>query len=217
MSANADDPLPSTRAERMGWASSVADDTDRVRARFDAWSGLYDDDVIEGAGWNGPRSAVETARGLVPFDAEILDAGAGTGLVGEYLTKAGYLCIDATDISPGMLAKASERGIYRRLFHADLKQALPLDDSCYDAVFAIGVSGYIHPGTLSEFARVLRPAGHLVYSISEKHYSEHGFADETERLTRDGRLVALSVSDAFASLPQCYPKHYTQTRTLRRL
>ena len=50
-------------------------------------------------------------RGAAP----VLDAGAGTGLVGEWLGILGYPEVEALDISEGMLAVARAKGVYRAL------------------------------------------------------------------------------------------------------
>ena len=46
-------------------------------------------------------------------DIKILDAGAGTGIIGEMLVQRGYRNIDALDISEEMLNLAKQRNVYR--------------------------------------------------------------------------------------------------------
>ena len=46
-------------------------------------------------------------------DIKILDAGAGTGIIGEMLVQQGYRNIDALDISEEMLNLAKQRNVYR--------------------------------------------------------------------------------------------------------
>ena len=50
--------------------------------RYDQWAKTYEDDLDRDIGWYGPIRAVESAVKYVARDARILDAGAGTGLVG---------------------------------------------------------------------------------------------------------------------------------------
>jgi len=43
----------------------------------------------------------------------ILDAGAGTGMVGEVLTKLGYANLVAMDLSQGMLEVTRQKNVYQ--------------------------------------------------------------------------------------------------------
>jgi len=70
--------------------------------------------------------AAETVLRAAGVDGEILDAGCGTGLVGVALAERGARSIDGVDLSPGMIAKAKETGVYRRLAPADLSRPLLL-------------------------------------------------------------------------------------------
>ena len=46
-------------------------------------------------------------------DIKILDAGAGTGIIGEMLVQQGYRNIDTLDISEEMLNLVKQRNVYR--------------------------------------------------------------------------------------------------------
>ena len=55
-------------------------------------------------GWMAPREAAGyLARHLEERDAPVLDAGAGTGLVGQALASHGFAHIEALDLSATML------------------------------------------------------------------------------------------------------------------
>jgi SAM-dependent methyltransferase len=101
-----------------------------------------------------------------PGDA--LDAACGTGRYADYLTGRGHRAV-GVDSSPDMLARARARVPSGEFLLGDMRQ-LPLPDNCVDLV----VSGLAlsHVPTLApvmaEFARVLRPGGHLV--ISDAHH-----------------------------------------------
>ena len=56
----------------------------------------------------------------------MLDAGAGTGLLGEWLKIIGYGPVEGVDLSPGMLAVAARKGVYDRLAQGDLTGAAAL-------------------------------------------------------------------------------------------
>jgi SAM-dependent methyltransferase len=97
-----------------------------------------------------------------------LDAACGTGRYADYLCGRGHRVV-GVDNSPDMLARARDRVPSGDFLLGDLHQ-LPLPDNCVDLV----VSGLAlsHVPTLApviaEFARVLRPGGHLV--ISDAHH-----------------------------------------------
>jgi SAM-dependent methyltransferase len=130
------------------------------------WSASYDDE---------PRNSLFDADepimhqiidAIPPGDA--LDAACGTGRYAEYLAGRGHHTI-GVDSSPDMLQRARVRVPSGEFLLGDLHR-LPLPDSCVDLV----VSGLAlcHVPTLTpvlaEFARVLRPGGHL--AISDAHH-----------------------------------------------
>jgi SAM-dependent methyltransferase len=103
---------------------------------------------------------------LLPGDA--LDAACGTGRYAEYLAGREHRVV-GVDSSPDMLDRARARVPSGKFLLGDLHQ-LPLSDNSVDLV----VSGLAlsHVPTLApvmaEFARVLRPGGHL--AISDAHH-----------------------------------------------
>jgi SAM-dependent methyltransferase len=122
----------------------------------------------------------EPRNGLFDFDeplvheildglptGKVLDAACGTGRFAAYLVSRGHEVVGA-DNSAHMLARARVRVPQGRFLLGDLT-ALPVaDDSVDIVVCALALS---HLSTLDrpmgEFARVLRPGGHLV--ISDTH------------------------------------------------
>jgi len=52
----------------------------------------------------------------VPKNGRVLDAGAGTGLVGKFLSENGYSNLVAMDLSMGMLEQARKQNVYQE-FH----------------------------------------------------------------------------------------------------
>jgi ubiquinone/menaquinone biosynthesis C-methylase UbiE len=93
-----------------------------------------------------------------------LDAACGTGRHTEYLVSLGHQVI-GVDGSPGMLAKALAK-VPDGEFHLGDLHRLPVPDDHVDVlVCALALSHVrdLEP-VLAEFARVLRPGGHLVIS-----------------------------------------------------
>jgi ubiquinone/menaquinone biosynthesis C-methylase UbiE len=95
-----------------------------------------------------------------------LDAACGTGRHAEQLAALGYEVI-GVDSSPGMLAKARAK-IPQAEFHQGDLSRLPIPDNHVDVVVCALALTHVDDlgGPLTEFARVLRPGGHLVISDS---------------------------------------------------
>ena len=79
-------------------------------------------------GYRSPAAVSEVVRRLLQPDARVLDAGAGTGLLGVALAKAGFTRLDAFDLSPGMLAEAARKNVYDDLRTGRLGDALEYGD-----------------------------------------------------------------------------------------
>jgi predicted TPR repeat methyltransferase len=54
---------------------------DEVRDRYEAWASDYDSDLTDTYDYSLPKATVEDFWRWVPRTANVLDAGAGTGLV----------------------------------------------------------------------------------------------------------------------------------------
>lgn len=143
-----------------------------VRDHYDAWAESYDAEIAENGYVTPARCAAALAASGLAKSAPILDLGCGTGLSGAALAACGFSVIDGTDLSPGMLEKAEQRGLYRRLFPADPDGHLP--PGPYHAICAVGV---ISPGAapismLAAALDLLPAGGALVMSLND-----HGLAD----------------------------------------
>lgn len=132
-----------------------------VTEGYDIWSADYDEPGNGLLGLDGP--IVRRMLDEIPAGVAV-DAACGTGRHTEYLAALGHDVI-GVDASPGMLAKAR-----RRLPGADLRlgdlRELPVPDDHADVVvcaLALTHLPDLRPA-MAEFARVLRPGGHLLIS-----------------------------------------------------
>ena len=77
-----------TEQNRIQWIYSSQNDQE-LEERYDQWAADYEADVEGDFGWISPQRTSETFARHVPQEATILDAGAGTGLVGQCLLRLG--------------------------------------------------------------------------------------------------------------------------------
>ncbi|WP_202911495.1 class I SAM-dependent methyltransferase [Segeticoccus rhizosphaerae] len=113
----------------------------------------------------------------------VLEMGAGHGRDALYLAREGFT-VQATDFSAAGLGqlqdRAREQGLAGQIttrLH-DVRDPLPLPDSCVDAVFAhmllcMALSTSEIHALVAEVGRVLRPAGVFVYTVrhvGDAHY-----------------------------------------------
>jgi len=157
-----------------------APDAESLAAAYDEWARHYDGDLVDELGWDAPLRTVEyLARHLAPAGTtRVLDAGAGSGLVGEALAGLGYGEVHALDLSPGMLEVCRAKGVYADLHRGELGKPLALPEAHYDAVVAVGVltAGHAGPECFPELTRVVRPGGRLVFALRPDLAESMGFA-----------------------------------------
>lgn len=166
-----------------------------VREYYDRWAVTYDRDVYDTLGFTGPDLAAAAATQHADRNGAVLDAGCGTGIVGERLAAHGFSTIDGIDISAAMLKvarhkMAGEHRVYRELIHADLGDPLPLDDGSYDAVVSAGtfVSGHVDAAALRELVRITRHGGTLVFTVADSHWEAGGFGAVLPALVEAGEV-----------------------------
>ncbi len=180
-----------------------AKSNDELRTIYDQWSADYDQD-LQAFGYSYPAPiAGLVARYVTERDAPILDAGVGTGIVGEVLTILGYNRLTGIDLSEGMLAKARAKGVYAELKKQVLGEPLDFSDDRFAAVVSAGVltTGHAPPSCLDELIRVTRPGGHLIFSLSTPAYEQSGFKPKLEALRAAGQWREVEVTSAWCALP----------------
>ena len=144
-----------------------ARDMGQVAAAYDAWAETYEVEM-RAAGYRHPSVGLALlARHLPRGAGPILDAGAGTGLIGEWLAILGYRQVEALDLSAGMLAVATRKRVYTRLTQAAMGGPLPYADATFAAVVSTGVftTGHVGAEALPELFRICRPGGVIVLTV----------------------------------------------------
>lgn len=187
------------RLEQVYGAKSNAE----LRAIYDEWAAEYDAD-LQAFGYSYPPAiAGLVGRYVTERNAPILDAGAGTGIVGEVLAILGYARVTGIDLSDGMLAVARAKGVYAALRNQTLGEPLDFADDAFAAVVSAGVltTGHAPPSCFDELIRVTRPGGHLIFTLSLPVYEEGGFRPKLEALCAQGLWRPIETTPTWRSLP----------------
>ena len=193
-----DDPmqrylLAAVKGEKMPQAPA-----DYLRAYFDRFADNFDNQLVEVLDYHVPtalHALIAQADGVqadrVRADRvqagrrfrHILDLGCGTGLAAPLLAPLGDR-LTGVDISPGMLARAAERGLYDNLVEADVAAYLATVPGTFDLILAADLLIYI--GDLEvlmvEAAAALQPGGLFAFSIETTDESDY-------RLLPSGRFA----------------------------
>ncbi|WP_204103385.1 MULTISPECIES: class I SAM-dependent methyltransferase [Spirulina sp. CCY15215] len=172
--------------------------------RYDQWAEDYDRDMKDVFGNVGPQKMVEIVTQYVSTDAKILDAGAGTGLVGELLSQRGYKDLEALDISAKMLAEAREKNVYNHLHQEILGEQLKISSDYYDAVVVKGVFAPNHASVdaFDELIRITKPRGYIIFTIRSDYYESSDFQKKLPALEVSEHWQLVEMTDKFA----CWPK-----------
>jgi SAM-dependent methyltransferase len=206
------------RRDRVQWIYSSHDNKE-LAERYDQWARDYDTDLDEEFGWLGPQRAVEFFVKYVPKDAKILDAGAGTGLVGELLVSQGYYDLVAMDLSRGMLEEARKKKAYREFHQMVMGELLDYATDSFDAIISVGVLtvGHAPASSFNELIRITKPGGYIVFSLRPDVYRDSGFKEEQDSLEASGKWRLVEVSEEFKPLPKGEPDVYHQIWVYQKL
>ena len=189
------------RSERLQSAYSASDSQEAAEL-YDSWAEDYERSVLS---WGYATPAVATwflGRYVDPRDGMLLDAGAGTGMIGEILAPLGYRDLTGIDVSPNMLEFARKKGVYKDLREMELGGQLDLPSDAFAAVIATGVfaAGHAPPESFEELIRVTKPGGHLIFSVRTDVYLDGGFKEKQEVLEREKRWQLGEMTEPYAHL-----------------
>ena len=173
-----------------------------VAALYDGWASTYDAEMAK-AGYRHPSICLAlVSRYLPKGSAPLLDAGAGTGLVGEWLGIIGYPEVEALDISKGMLEVAARKNVYTQLHQAALGTPLPFATGHFAAIVSAGVftTGHVGPEGLDELLRICRRGGFIVLTVKTSVW-QNGFEARIGEFVDAGRLSVEEQTEPYVSMP----------------
>jgi len=193
------------KQETDGWLERVyhAKGREDLRALYDSWAETYDADLQQVGYLHAPVITGLVALHVPRRDAAILDAGVGTGSIGNVLSLLGYNNLSGIDMSEGMLEKARARGCYTDLRRGVLGEALDFPDGAFDAILSTGTftNGHAPAAAFHELTRILEPGGFLLFTVGTVIWEEQGFRDLLDSLVRAKKLVAVETTPIYRPMP----------------
>ena len=154
----------------------------------------YNQDMVD---WNysGPKNAVKIFKKYAQNKAMlILDAGCGTGLVGQELLKEDFTNFIGCDFSQDMLDLVP-KNLYKKLELIDLNKPLNYKDENFDAVICVGTFtyGHVKAHSLDEFLRILKKKGLICFTVNEGIYEEYKFDKKISELEKSKKWKILEL------------------------
>lgn len=182
------------------------------KEHYKKWATTYDHDQ-KTRGWLGPLLCARVlAEQLEPSKwglQPVLDAGAGTGLMGPHLKKLGFQSLTAFDLSNDMLAVAEETGAYSKIAQGVLGERLPFRTDSFGAVVSSGTftEGHAPASSFDELVRVTKPEGRIIFTLKCDIKDSAGFTQKFNELTVVGKWELVSAGEPrhlhLTSTPEC--------------
>lgn len=197
---------------RIKWVYSSQNNKE-LSDRYNQWAKNYERDLTENFGRPNREPIVDLTIKYVPKNAQILDAGVGTGIIGKWLHEEGYRNLVGIDLSEGMLAEAQKKNVYTKLHQMILGEPLDFPNNAFDAVTACGVFTYGHAPSRSfdELIRVTKPEGYIVFTLRPDFYENSDFKEKMADLETQGKWQLTELGAKYQAEPQGQPDLYLQT------
>ena len=186
--------------DRLAWvhdAKTVGELTDR----YDAWAEDYEEDLTMYGGKRMTNIMSDLVqRHIKPGTGTILDAGAGTGKLGDLIIPFGHKDLVGIDISQKMLDLAHKKGTYKHLEKMVLGEDLNFETNAFSHFVATVVFREIHipPKAFDELIRVTKPGGYGIFVICDIVDGASPYIDKQNALEKEGKWKLIENSDPFA-------------------
>ena len=183
-----------------------ARDSRHTRELYDEWAAEYEQHVLSYGYVTPAILSGLLGRNVDAGAGEILDAGAGTGMMGEVLKPLGYTGLCGIDLSERMLDLARKKDVYKDLRQMELGEHLDFPDAAFAAVVAAGVfsPGHAPPHCLNELIRITKPGGYAIFSVRTD--KDAGFLEKQRNLENEGRWQLVEATESYRQLPLADPK-----------
>jgi predicted TPR repeat methyltransferase len=146
-----------------------------VRQLFDDYADKFDHALLNKLDYCAPQLLADALARTVDRRGgmAVMDAGCGTGLMGPEL-KSYATRLDGVDLSPAMVARAGERGLYDELVVGDLVKTLTARPASYDLVVAADVLVYLGDlePVMAAIRLALKPGGSFAFTVEKTDQAE---------------------------------------------
>lgn len=183
------------------------------KAYYDAFSERYDRGRDRGYHKLIDDQAAELVR-RVGEGMDVLEVGCGTGLLLSRV--AGFArSAKGIDLSPGMLERAKARGLDVQEGSAT---ALPFADASFDVAYSFKVLSHVPEleRALSEMIRVVRPGGHIVFDIYNRHSLRYAIKKLFGPRSTSNQFDEAAISTAFLTPEEVEAKLPANARVVGR-
>ena len=200
------------RTDKIQWVYN-SQNNQELAQRYNQWAKDYEQDLTETFGRPDREPIVDLTIKYVAKDGRILDAGAGTGLLGQWLYNEGYRHLVGIDLSEGMLSEADNKQVYTKLRFMMLGEALDFPAATFDAVTACGVFTYGHAPSSSfdELIRITKPGGYLMFTLRPDFYESSDFKDKMTSLHTQGKWRLIERGEKYLAEPEGEPDLFLET------
>eukprot|EP01010_Urceolus_cornutus_P000729 NODE_1241_length_1014_cov_793.400000_g776_i1.p1 GENE.NODE_1241_length_1014_cov_793.400000_g776_i1~~NODE_1241_length_1014_cov_793.400000_g776_i1.p1 ORF type:complete len:245 (-),score=63.99 NODE_1241_length_1014_cov_793.400000_g776_i1:278-955(-) len=147
------------------------------KAVYAKWAKFYDAEV-QSNGFYAPSSLCEMAKRIIDPNGslKILDAGCGTGLLGQEFKKSVQpgAQMSGVDISPEMVEEARQKKCFDGdLKVGNLKEELPFEKNSFDLVICVGcfLPGHCGPECIGTMFATLKVGGYGMFSIRQGYFT----------------------------------------------
>lgn len=141
-----------------------------VRQLFDDYADTFDHALVDKLDYCAPQLLADALARTIDRRGglSIMDAGCGTGLAAPAL-KPYASRLDGVDLSPAMVARAAERGLYDELVVGDLVGTLKARPAAYDLVVAADVLVYLGDlePVMAAARLALNPGGAFAFTVEK--------------------------------------------------
>ena len=181
-----------------------------IRGLFDQYADRFDGHLTRTLHYRAPELLAAALAADACPSGRVLDLGCGTGLSGRVL-KPYAAHLTGVDLSPAMLARAAETGLYDALHEAEIIDWMRRDPAEYDLICAVDTVVYL--GDLHDFfsaaSRRLSKFGRVALTAEDVEVDAPWHMKESRRFGHSQdhlRQAACAAGLAVASLSPIIPR-----------